>query len=104
MPAPAVCIRRGDALEVLLKVTPGARRDTIEAVVDDGHGLRRLALSVTAKAEGDAANRAVIRLVAKSWRVPPSAVAIMAGHRSRLKRLRLEIPPEKAMALERLLA
>ena len=99
----SACTRRGEALEVLVKVTPGAARDAIGEIVDDGTGTRRLAVRVTAKAEGGAANRAVVRLVAKSWHVPPTSLVVTAGQTSRLKRLRLMAPPEKVQALERLL-
>ena len=103
MSAAPAWTRRGDALEVLVKVTPGAARDAIGEIVDDGTGTRRLTVKVTAKAEGGAANRAVVRLVAKSWRVPPSSLAITAGQTSRLKRLRLVATPDKVQALERVL-
>ncbi len=103
MPSAPAYTRRGDALEVLVKVTPGAARDAIGEIVDDGTGTRRLTLKVTAKAEGGAANRAIVRLVAKSWRLPPTSLAIIAGQTSRLKRLRLIAAPEKVHALERLL-
>jgi uncharacterized protein YggU (UPF0235/DUF167 family) len=96
--------RRGDAVELFLKVTPGARREAIGAITDDGQGDRRLMVHVTAKAEGGEANRAVVRLLAKSWRVAPTAFELTAGQRSRLKRVRLTVPPEKAQAIQALLA
>ena len=96
--------RRGDAVELFLKVTPGARREAIGAIADDGQGDRRLMVHVTAKAEGGEANRAVVRLLAKSWRVAPTAFELTAGQRSRLKRVRLTVPPEKAQAIQALLA
>ncbi len=95
--------RRGDAVEVFLKVTPGARREAIGAIADDGQGHRRLQVHVTAKAEDGAANRAVVRLLAKSWRVAPTAFELTAGQRSRLKRLRMVLPPEKAQAIQAIL-
>ncbi len=96
--------RRGDAVELFLKVTPGARREAIGAIADDGQGHRRLMVHVTAKAEGGGANRAVVRLLSKSWRVAPTAFELTAGQRSRLKRVRLTAPPEKAQAIQALLA
>lgn len=96
--------RRGDALEVFVKVMPGARRESIGAVADDGHGQRRLVVSVTAKAEGGQANRALVRLLARSWNIAPSSLELTCGQTSRLKRVRLDVPAEKANAVERLLA
>lgn len=86
-----------------MKVTPGARREAIGAIADDGEGHRRLQVHVTAKAEDGAANRAVVRLLAKSWRVAPTAFELTAGERSRLKRMRLAVPPDKARAIQALL-
>jgi len=95
---------RGDAVELFLKVTPGAHREAIGAIADDGEGHRRLQVHVTAKAEGGEANRAVVRLLSKSWRVAPTAFELTAGQRSRLKRMRLTVPPDKARAIQALLA
>jgi hypothetical protein len=95
--------RRGDAVELFVKVTPGARREAIGAIADDGEGHRRLQVHVTAKAEGGEANRAVVRLLSKSWRVAPTSFELTAGQRSRLKRLRLTVPPDKASAIQALL-
>ncbi len=95
--------RRGDAVELFVKVNPGARREALGAIAEDGLGTRRLQISVTAKAEGGRANRAVVRLLAKSWRIAPSAVELTAGRSSRLKRVRLSVPEDKAEALQRLL-
>lgn len=96
--------RRGDAVELFVKVTPGARREAIGAIADDGQGHRRLQVHVTAKAEGGEANRAVVRLLAKSWRVAPTSFEFTGGQRSRLKRLRMVVPPEKAVVIQSLLA
>ncbi len=95
--------RRGDAVEVFLKVTPGARRTAIGGIADDGHGHRRLQVHVTETAEDGRANRAVVRLLARSWRVAPTACEVTAGQSSRLKRLRLAVPPDKARAIQQLL-
>jgi hypothetical protein len=96
--------RRGDAVELFLNVTPGARREAIGAIAEDGQGHRRLHVQVTARAEGGEANRAVVRLLAKSWRVAPTAIEVTAGQTSRLKRVRLTVPPEKAQAIRALWA
>jgi len=91
-------------VEIFVKVTPGAHREAIGAVTEDGQGHRRLAVHVTAKAEGGSANRAVVRLLAKSWGVAPTAFELTSGQRSRLKRLRLSVPAEKVRVLQQLLA
>ena len=67
-----------------LKVTPRARRDAVGGVAEgpDGPQLR---VSVTAPADEGRANQAVIALLAKAWRVPKSAIALVQGATSRQK-------------------
>jgi len=45
-----------------------------------------------------------VRLLSKSWRVAPTAFELTAGQRSRLKRMRLTVSPDKARAIQALLA
>ena len=72
-------------LRVALRVQPGASRTGIDGIkaLDDGHMV--LALRVSAPAEGGKANAAVIKLLAKTWRIPKSAIEVIAGHGDRRK-------------------
>jgi len=72
-------------VRVALRVQPGARRTGIDGtrVLDDGKMV--LALRVSAPAEGGRANAAVIKLLAKAWKIPKSAIEIVAGHGDRRK-------------------
>ena len=72
-------------LRVALRVQPGASRTGIDGTkaLDDGHLV--LALRVSAPAEGGKANAAVIKLLAKTWKVPKSAIEVIAGHGDRRK-------------------
>ncbi len=79
----------GDGVEVAVRLTPRARRNRIEAVVADAAGEVAFKISVTAPPEGGKANAALIALLAKTWRVPKTAIAIAAGPASRSKRLAL---------------
>ncbi|MDA0703507.1 MAG: DUF167 domain-containing protein [Proteobacteria bacterium] len=76
-------------VEVAVRLTPRARRNRIEAVVADAAGDAAFRISVTAPPEGGKANVALIALLAKTWRVPKTAIAIAAGPSSRTKRLAL---------------
>ena len=69
-----------------VRVTPRSSREAIERV-DDAGALR---VRVTAAPADGAANKAVIRLVAKSAGLPRGAVSLASGASSRHKRLRLE--------------
>jgi uncharacterized protein (TIGR00251 family) len=71
---------------VALRVTPRATRDAIEDV--DGNGALRV--RVMASPVDDAANKAVVKLLARSMGLPRSAVTLVSGATSRHKRVRLE--------------
>jgi uncharacterized protein len=81
---------------VEVKVTPRASRDEIVGMRD---GL--LAVRVTAPPVDDAANRALIKLIAKRAGVPRSRVRIASGARGRRKRIEIDGGPE---LLERLIS
>ena len=74
-------------LRVALRVQPGASRTAIDGVkaLDDGSVV--LAVRVGAAAVGGKANAAVIKLLAKTWKLPKSAIEIVAGHSDRRKTL-----------------
>ncbi len=75
-----------EAVTLSVRVTPRASRDVVEGVDEAGE----LRVRVTAAPADGAANKAVVRLVAKAAGVPRSTVEIVAGATSRHKRLRLE--------------
>jgi uncharacterized protein len=83
-------------LSVDVRVTPRASRDEIAGMRD---GV--LAVRVTAPPVGDAANKAVVKLIAKRAGVPRSRVRIARGQRSRNKRIEIDAGAE---ALTRLTA
>ena len=66
----------------------------------DDAGRPLLKLRVSAAAADGAANAAVVALVARSLRVPKSAVRIASGETARVKRLEIEgvAPDEVARA------
>ncbi len=72
-------------LRVALRVQPGASRTGIDGpkALDDRTLV--LALRVSAPAEGGKANAAAIKLLAKTWKIPKSAIEIVAGHGDRRK-------------------
>jgi uncharacterized protein (TIGR00251 family) len=74
-------------LQVRLRVTPKASRDAIGDVVADGQGNGVLKIAVTAVPEKGNANAAVIKLLAKSWRLRKSDLDIVQGATDRNKTL-----------------
>ena len=77
-------------------VTPKAGVDAIDGWQDVEAG-RELKVRVRAVPDEGRANKAVCAVVAKSLRVPKSAVSVEAGATSRHKRLRIEGLSEDAL-------
>ncbi len=74
-------------MRVALKVTPKAARASIGGVGVDADGNAFLKIAVTAAPERGKANAAAIKLLARAWRLPPSALSITGGATARRKTL-----------------
>jgi uncharacterized protein len=74
-------------LLVDIRLQPGASRARVDglAVLDDGATV--LKVRVTEPPEDGKANAALIRLLAKAWKLPKSALTLVAGHSDRRKTL-----------------
>ena len=81
-----------------LKVTPKASREGIGSVAADADGGPRLGVRVAAAPEGGKANAQVVRMLAKAWRLPRSAVSVVKGAAARRKTLFVAGPTEALMA------
>ncbi len=75
---------RGGAITFAVRVIPRASRDAIE-----GEYQGALKVRLTAPPVDDRANDALIRLLAERLNVPRSAVRIVAGGKSRTKRVEI---------------
>ena len=82
-----------DCLLVDLRLQPGASRAKVDglAVLDDGATV--LKVRVTAPPEDGKANAALVKLLAKAWKRPKSALTLVAGHTDRRKTLALAGDP-----------
>jgi uncharacterized protein (TIGR00251 family) len=76
-----------EGLEVQICVIPNASRDSIGDVVADAQGNGALKLAVTAVPEKGKANTAVIKLLAKSWRLRKTDCQVIRGQTERYKTL-----------------
>ncbi len=76
-----------DGLLVDIRLQPGASRARVDgvALLDDGQTVLRV--RVTEPPEGGKANAALIRLLAKAWKQPKSALRLVAGQSDRRKTL-----------------
>lgn len=70
-----------------MRLTPKAARERIDGIAAEADGGAVLKVAVTAVPEDGKANAALIRLLAKQWKLPKSAFAITAGATDRRKTL-----------------
>jgi uncharacterized protein (TIGR00251 family) len=96
-----------DGVRVRLKVTPRAAADRVGGLQAEADGGVALKVAVTAVAEDGRANRAVIDLLAKSWRLPKRSLTILQGAADRRKVLQVagdpaELLPRLAAALSKI--
>ncbi len=76
-----------DGVLVAVRVAPRARHSAVEGITTDSQGKRWLRVSLTEAPADGRANAALIRLLAKRWKVPKSALTIRAGVSARTKTL-----------------
>ncbi len=79
-----------EGLRVALKVTPKAARAGVTGLETDAAGRAVLKVRVTEAPEGGKANAAVIKLLAKAWKLPKGALKVVAGAKNRRKTLLVE--------------
>ena len=89
----------GDAsgVRLMVKVTPRAARSTVQGIAVDAGGQAYLAVRVTAPPDAGKANAALIKLLAKRWRLPASAVRLVSGATARRKVLHVQGVPERLL-------
>ena len=85
---PAKCFRsRADGVDLFVRLTPKSASDKIEGLEVTADGRSHLKARVRAVPEKGAANAALEKLVAKTFSIPASKVAVSAGGTARLKTL-----------------
>lgn len=77
----------GSGLRVFIRLTPKGSRDKIDGLAAEADGGVVLKASVTAVPEDGKANAALIKMLAKEWRVAKSDFEIVAGATDRRKTL-----------------
>ena len=76
-------------LSASVRVTPKASRTKVTGIARDADGAACLVVSVTAAPENGKANAALIKLLAREWRLPKSAISVASGATSRRKTLHI---------------
>ncbi len=87
-----------EGLRVALKVAPKAACAGISGVEADAGGRARLKVRVTEAPEDGKANAAVIKLLAKAWKLPKGALRVTAGAKDRRKTLLVAGDPDALAA------
>ena len=82
-----------NGLRLTLRLQPGARRDAVEGLQTLADGRRAIKARVTAPPGAGKANAAAVKLLAKAWRLPKSAVTIVGGATDRTKILEIAGDP-----------
>lgn len=72
-------------VRVAVRVTPRAGRTRVEGLAADAGGATAVKVAVAEAPEKGRANAALLRLLAKEWRVPRSALSIARGTSERRK-------------------
>ena len=80
-------LAEADGLALWLRLTPKGGRDAIDGVDTLSDGRKVLKARVRAAPEDGRANAALVELVAKTLQAPRSAVSVVSGHTSRVKKL-----------------
>tara|TARA_R110002124_G_scaffold12099_3_gene57732 strand:+ start:610 stop:915 length:306 start_codon:yes stop_codon:yes gene_type:complete len=81
-----------------LRVTPKSAAARVGGIGTDAAGRRFLKVYVREVPDKGKANEAVIRLLAKSWRLPKSDFAIRSGASDRNKTIFIAGDPDRLMA------
>lgn len=96
--ATSVFRRSPDGVLVSLRLTPKASANRIAGTVQDAEGASMLKVTVTAAPEAGKANAALIKLLAKAWKLPKTSLSIASGATSRHKVVLISGEPEALLA------
>lgn len=84
-------------MRVAIRLSPGAKRDRLIAVVATPAG-RVLKATVAAPPEGGRANEALLRLLAREWGLKRRDLELAAGPASRSKSVKIAGDPDALLA------
>jgi uncharacterized protein len=88
---------QADGVRLAVRVTPRAARNAVPGVETDADGQAWLAVRVTAPPDAGKANAAVIRLLAKRWRLAASDFRLISGASARRKVLHVRGAPARLL-------
>jgi len=83
---------------LFIRLTPKAARNTIQGVSEQADGKLYLNIQISAVPENGKANKALLKFLAKTLKLPISAIELSRGHTSRFKQLELRGEPQELRA------
>lgn len=84
-------------MTVNVRLTPKASANRIQGFATEADGSAVLKVQVTAAPEDGKANDALLKLLAKTWKLPKTSLSIVSGATSRRKVLRIAGNPRDFM-------
>ena len=87
-----------DGVRLAVWVTPKSSRNAIAGLAEDADCACVLKIRVTAVPKGGKANAAVIKLLAKTWKLPRGAFRVASGDTSRRKLIEIAGAPDELAA------
>ncbi len=89
---------------IAIRVTPRGGRDAVDGVETMADGRSVMKVRVRAIADGGEANKAVMKLLAKTLSVPQANVRLLSGATSRRKQIAVDGDPRTLLGALRALA
>jgi len=81
--------RVSSGLKIRLRLTPQGRAMMVDGIMKNSAGQMMLKATVTTAPEDGKANKALLKMLAKEWKVAKSTIEVIQGHTARHKTLHL---------------
>lgn len=87
-----------EGARIALRVTPRAASSRVQGIEVDGAGRAHLSVRISAPPEAGKANAALIRLLARRWRMAQRDLEVVSGAGTRRKVLQVRGSPDVVVA------
>lgn len=91
--------RTSDGVLATVRLTPKSSANAIRGIARDTDGTAHLKVAVTAVPEDGKANAALLKLLAKTWKLPKTSLTIASGATSRRKVVHIAGDPASLCAM-----
>ena len=90
--------KSADGALVAVRLTPKSSANAIRGIMQDAGGSSHLKVIVTAAPENGKANAALLKLLAKTWKLPKTSLTVASGATSRRKVVLISGEPNALLA------